>query len=171
MEDENVSPTVELTPERVKKCVEDLNALFDQIEHDFLPKVAAAQSVQTSAQWSDAAPAVEFRTAIRSALGSAEQRLKTLWTDVRELCETLERNAADLEALDTATADSLALLLSRSKNEPEAPEYVPLPVHYGAPPGYTVPAPGTGSHTESPTPPLEDRLGPTPAGVGSYDDQ
>ncbi len=152
-----MAPTVEMTPERVAKCVHLLNGLFDQIEHDFLPKVASAQSVQTTTQWSDAPPALQFQQAISVALAQAEVRLTTMWADVRGLCETLEQNAADLAAVDQTTADSLAALLKRSETEPKAPEYVDAPGY--APDGYTIPA------TDSSAPAGAGSSSP----VGTYD--
>lgn len=173
-----MATSVELTPERVQRCVDDLNALFDQIETDFLPRVKSAQSVQTTAVWSAAPPAVDFLAAMTATLDQAEQRLKELWAEVRRLCETLQRNAADIENMDAATAEALARLLTRADTQPEAPDYVPAPVPYA--PGYTVPAtppspfrtsPSSTGTTTASTSPFADLLGPTPGGGASYASQ
>lgn len=180
MEDENVATSVEMTPERVQRCVDDLNALFDQIETDFLPRVKSAQSVQTTAVWSAAPPAVDFLLAMSTVLDTAEDRLKDLWAEVRRLCETLQRNAADIENMDAATAEALARLLTRADTQPEGPDYIPAPVPYA--PGYTVPATApspfltppasmAATTTTASTSPFADLLGPTPGGGASYASQ
>ncbi len=127
MEDESVAQ-VELTPEVVKHRVTQLNALFDQIENDFLPKVQAARSAQTTSTWSSSLPAAQFRSTMAATLSTAENRLVQLWGQVRHLCETLEQNAADLTTLDQATRDDLAVLLARAAGEPERPARPSVPV-------------------------------------------
>lgn len=122
MEGISVAPSVEIANERVAQCVKDLNALFDQIETDFLPKVVAARSAQTSTAWSSAPPAVAFRASMQTTLDVAETKLTQLWDRVGELCETLKQNVADLESLDATTAADLERLMTRASEPLEMPE-------------------------------------------------
>lgn len=127
MEDESVAQ-VELTPEVVKHRVQQLNALFDQIEGEFLPKVAAARAAQTTSTWSSSLPAAQFRSTMAAQLTTAKTRLEALWAEVQHLCTTLEQNAADLTELDQATRDDLTTLLTRADGGPAEPLQAPVPV-------------------------------------------
>ena len=136
MEDESVTQ-VELTPEVVKHRVQQLNALFDQIENEFLPLVKDTEAAQTSTTWSSAPPAAQFRATMASMLRTAGGELQTLWTRVRELCDTLEQNARDLTTLDDTARAELDTLLKRAETPPDLPEPTPTPVPYA--PGAILP--------------------------------
>ncbi|WP_188037635.1 hypothetical protein [Actinotalea sp. JY-7885] len=129
---------VELTPEVVKYRVQQLNGLFDDIEEDFLPQIINVRAAQTSTTWSSAPPAVQFRTSMRNALNTAEANLRTLWGRVKELCDTLEQNAADLTTLDDDARAELARLLERAQTPPEMPAPTTTPPYA---PGATTPGP------------------------------